>query len=38
MLTRFRRPAPRTSRYTWVPAVDAQNPWVIATLLTFSNR
>lgn len=38
MLSLFRRRAPRTPKFQWVPAVDAADPRVIATLLTFYNR
>ena len=38
MFSLFRRRQNRARKYTWVPAVDANNPHVVAALLTFWGR
>lgn len=38
MFSLFRRRARQTEKFVWVPAVDANDPRVLAALLTFYNR
>ena len=38
MFSLFRRRFNRAQRYSWVSAVDASNPHIVATVLTFWGR
>ncbi|BBE72395.1 hypothetical protein OHA_1_01985 [Pleomorphomonas sp. SM30] len=38
MFSVFRRRPQAERKFTWKPAVDAYNPYLIASLLTFYNR